>query len=336
MGNLQIKRFVASGLLAILTLILLYPYWVTLVWAAIFAIILYPIHIYLQTRYIPKKYSVLVVVTSFAILILVPILLFASYQLLALANYLSNPENITKLTATTNSAISNLPFIGRYITINQVNLESLLKESFKPENIQNYIPIIKYTGATFLSLFIQIFLLIIILYQFLKYAKEIHKFAHKVLFRGFKTKEELLDSLVVSTRQISLNILLVGFTSGIIMGIIYYFLGLPAPAVLAILTGIVAVIPFMLPIFYAVIALVLLFNKLFISAVIILVVGLFINFIADNIVQPKLLERKANLNFAASVLGIIAGVEMLGPVGIFLGPIIFNLVLNFVILSYKL
>jgi predicted PurR-regulated permease PerM len=334
LDNVQIKKLIFYSLLAMLTILLLYPYWVTLVWAAIFSIILYPVQIKLQ-KYTSDRYRVLLVVATFALVILIPIVLLILFELFTLSNYLSNHENINKLMTTTNRMISNLPMIGYYIRVNHVNLESLLKEAFKAENIQNFIPIIKYSGGMLFGFFVNAALLLVILYQFLKYEKNIKFFFISVVFKGFQMKTELLETLVSSTRQISLNILLVGFSTGIIMGIIYYFLDLSFAASIGILTGIIAIIPLMPPIFYGMLALILIFNQLYFSAMVIFLMGLLIHFLADNVIQPKLLQSQANLNFAASLLGILAGLEMLGPVGIFLGPIVFNAALNSMKRIYK-
>ena len=109
---------------------------------------------------------------------------------------------------------------------------------------------------------------------------------------------------------------------GVVLGVVYVAVGLPYPASVAAITGVLAVIPFGAPIVFTVAALYMLSVGKAIGAAVIFVSGMVVLFIADHFIRPALIGGAARLPFVWVLLGLLGGLETLGFIGLFLGPAI--------------
>lgn len=118
------------------------------------------------------------------------------------------------------------------------------------------------------------------------------------------------------------GVVLVGIAVGVIMGIAYGIVGVPLAAFLGALTAVLAMIPFGAPLIFVIAAMILVIKSSFISAIVLLAIGTLVMFIADHVVRPALIGGQTQLHFLAVLFGILGGVETLGIVGLFIGPVV--------------
>ena len=140
------------------------------------------------------------------------------------------------------------------------------------------------------------------------------------------------DGLPAALRSTVNGTIVVGIGVGILMGICYALVGLPGPTLMGFITAIAAMIPFVVPILLAIFALILFFSGSLISAIIVVVWGTLVMFVADHFIKPALIGGAIQLPFLAVLFGILGGVETLGLLGLFIGPIIMVL---FITLWYE-
>lgn len=114
----------------------------------------------------------------------------------------------------------------------------------------------------------------------------------------------------------------VGIGVGVLMGIAYALVGFPAPTLTGFITAMAAMIPFVVPVVFIVVAIVLFSVGSMISAIGVLIWGTFVMFVADHFIKPVLIGGAIQLPFLAVLFGILGGVETLGLLGLFLGPMI--------------
>ena len=115
---------------------------------------------------------------------------------------------------------------------------------------------------------------------------------------------------------------LVGLGVGIIMGLVYWILGFPAPTLAGFFTSLAAMIPFVVPVIFIIVAFVIWLSGSLLKAFILLLIGTVVMFIADHFVKPVLIGGTTQLHFLAVLFGLLGGVETLGLIGLFLGPMI--------------
>ena len=126
--------------------------------------------------------------------------------------------------------------------------------------------------------------------------------------------------------------IIVGIGVGVLMGACYALVGFPAPTLMGFITAFAAMIPFVVPVVFAIISGILFFNGGLIGAIIVIVWGTLVMFVSDHFIKPVLIGGATQLPFLAVLFGILGGVETLGLLGLFVGPIVMVL---FVTLWYE-
>ena len=140
------------------------------------------------------------------------------------------------------------------------------------------------------------------------------------------------DRLPAALRATVNGTIAVGIGVGLLMGVCYEWVGFPAPTLMGFITAFAAMIPFVVPVVFAIIAGVLFFKGSLVGAVIVVVWGTLVMFVSDHFIKPVLIGGATQLPFLAVLFGILGGVETLGLLGLFVGPIVMVL---FVTLWYE-
>jgi predicted PurR-regulated permease PerM len=121
------------------------------------------------------------------------------------------------------------------------------------------------------------------------------------------------------------GLVLVGLAEGVLLGIGYQFAGVPSSVLWAAATGVLAIIPFGAPLAFGAVALLLLYQGNAVGAAAIVALGAVVLFVADHFVRPTIIGNATKLPFLAVLLGILGGVETLGLIGLFVGPVAMTL-----------
>ncbi|MEA3440119.1 MAG: AI-2E family transporter [Chloroflexota bacterium] len=126
-----------------------------------------------------------------------------------------------------------------------------------------------------------------------------------------------------------LGIFLIAIIQGAMMGFFYWLAGLPYVFLLALVSMLLAMLPVVgISYLTIILATILILTGQKTSAVIILF-GFYgvVNWV-DILLRPKLISKDAYLNFALVLLGIIGGVIWAGFLGLFYGPVILLLLVT--------
>jgi predicted PurR-regulated permease PerM len=121
------------------------------------------------------------------------------------------------------------------------------------------------------------------------------------------------------------GLVLVGLAEGLLLGVAYEFANVPSAVLWAFATGVLAIIPFGAPLAFGAVAALLLFGGNVVGAVAVLAWGVVVLFVADHFVRPTIIGNATKLPFLAVLLGILGGVETLGLIGLFVGPVVMTL-----------
>jgi predicted PurR-regulated permease PerM len=116
------------------------------------------------------------------------------------------------------------------------------------------------------------------------------------------------------------GLLLVGIGEAVLLGIAYKLTGVPHPALLGFVTGLMSVIPFAAPLVFVAAGLWLLAQSAIVPAIILVAFGSAVVFVADHFVRPVLIGGSTRLPFVWVLLGILGGIESFGLLGLLLGP----------------
>ncbi|MBK9236849.1 MAG: AI-2E family transporter [Rhodoferax sp.] len=134
--------------------------------------------------------------------------------------------------------------------------------------------------------------------------------------------EGYVNAVGNTTRAVVYGIVLTAIVQGLVAGLGYWVAGLPAPATLAAVTVLIALIPFGTPVVWGSAGLWLLFTGQTTAGIGLLLWGVLVVSWVDNIVRPMLLSRASNIPFILALFGVLGGLAAFGLVGLFLGPVI--------------
>lgn len=132
----------------------------------------------------------------------------------------------------------------------------------------------------------------------------------------------------VAIRATVSGLVLVGLGEGLLIGLAYALAGAPHPALLGLLTGVLAMIPFAAPVIFGGVALVLMAQGSVAAGIGVFAFGSVVLFIGDHFVRPKIIGDAVKLPFLWVLLGILGGVEVYGLIGLFIGPALMALVMT--------
>jgi len=124
------------------------------------------------------------------------------------------------------------------------------------------------------------------------------------------------------------GLVLVGLGEGLLIGIGYAVAGLPSSVLWGAATGMLAIVPFGAPLIYLCATAVLLASGSTAAAIGVAVWGTIVLLLADHLVRPTIIGNATRMPFLAVLLGILGGVETLGLVGLFIGPVVMALLIT--------
>ncbi|NRO95273.1 AI-2E family transporter [Paraburkholderia sp. NMBU_R16] len=123
-------------------------------------------------------------------------------------------------------------------------------------------------------------------------------------------------------RSVVLGIVVTAAAQGALAGIGYWAAGVGAPLLLAVLTGLAALLPFGTPLVWAPVGLVLLMNGHMWAGIGLLLWGTVIVSWIDNLIRPLVISSSGHMPFLLVIFGIFGGIAAFGLVGLFIGPFV--------------
>jgi predicted PurR-regulated permease PerM len=152
--------------------------------------------------------------------------------------------------------------------------------------------------------------------------------SHAVADRVFGPPGGHLGRNAVAAVRATVNgLVLVGLGEGLLLGIAYWAVGMHHVILLTLVTGVLASVPFGAPVIFMGASLFLLVESNTTGAIVIMVVGWLVVFVADHFVRPILIGSSTRLPFIWVLLGIFGGLETFGLIGVFLGPAIMSVLI---------
>ena len=141
--------------------------------------------------------------------------------------------------------------------------------------------------------------------------------------------EQIIEETQTSIRANVVGVLAVGTVQGLLLGIGFWVLGVPSPLLWALVTGACSVIPFFgAAIVWVPGALYLVLIGSWVKGLILVGWGAGVVSLSDNIVRPWVISERLKLSPGLLFFALLGGVEMFGPLGIFLGPVIVSITLS--------
>jgi len=326
------KELISSTLtvgIVALALFIIHRFIPSMVWAAIIAIATYPLYRRWRNMFSGwQNTSALLFTAIVALLLIVPLSWLASILVKELQLFVNYLQLINQKGGEPPAFLYGLPWVknefATYWSANighPGNVKQLLSNLHLSLSLSSYY--IKQVGVNLVHRSVQLGFTLLTLFFFYrdgdKLFQQIHLIGEHCLGKRWFRYADRLPSALRATVN---GTIVVGLGVGILMGICYGLLDFPGPGLMGFITALAAMIPFAVPLVFTVVAFILFAKGCVIAAVIVVVWGTLVMFVADHFIKPVLIGGAIQLPFLAVLFGILGGVETLGLLGLFAGPVI--------------
>lgn len=179
-------------------------------------------------------------------------------------------------------------------------------------------------GSVIGGVVVGLFVLVIAFYYFLADGPSMVNSFMRLSPIDDRYERELIGEFDRISRAVVVATLLSAVVQGLLAGIGYYFAGIPALFLLTMLTMLLALVPFVgAAAVWIPCCLWLLFSEeRYFAAAMLAVYGGTVVSMADNVIKPWILHGQSKLHPLLALLSVLGGVQALGPIGIFVGPMV--------------
>jgi predicted PurR-regulated permease PerM len=326
------KELISMGLtvgIIVLTLFIIHKFIPSMTWAAIIVIATYPLYQRWRNFFgVKHNLSALLFTVLMGLMFLLPLSWLLGILIKESQLFINFLQHINKDGGVAPDFLKNLPIIGGDI------VKYWDENIGKPGNIKSFLSnlhltitptsyYIKEIGVNLAHRSFQVGFTLLTLFFFYrdgdKLLLQVHQIGEYCLGdRWFRYSDRLPKALRATVN----GTIVVGIGVGILMGVCYGLVGFPAPTLTGFITALAAMIPFVVPVVFVAVALILFSSGSLIGGIIVLIWGTLVMFVADHFIKPVLIGGAIELPFLAVLFGILGGVETLGLLGLFLGPMV--------------
>lgn len=306
--------------------IVLSPFVLAIIWAAILAVSTWPLHRRILERTNNNQALAAACSTTLVLLFLVApmalLLVFLSQDVYRIATFLIDADTFGRPAP---QVLYKMPLVSDWLVqywnqylANPKQLSGILEAQL--DLIRNA------AQSIFLDLTSRLATLMFalwILYFFYQDGKAINAWINQM---GYKWLERRWPSYVFqlpgAMRAAVNGIVIVGFAQAILLSLLLWACGVPSPVTLGVVAAVIAFIPLAAPLMFAVIGFVLFSSDHVAAGVAVFSIGTLIVMLADYLVRPALIQGGTQLPFLAILFGIFGGVATMGIVGLIIGPVL--------------
>ncbi len=178
-------------------------------------------------------------------------------------------------------------------------------------------------GQGALKLILQLAVMLYLLFFFLRDGEKLVDVLVRVLPLGDEREYQLLGQFATVSRVSVTSTAVIGAVQGGLGGITLAILGIGSPVLLGVLMGILSIIPAVGPVLvWAPIVIWLFAAGAWVKGLVLVIVGVLVVGMADNLLRPMLVGRTAKLPDYVVLLATLGGLSMFGFSGLVIGPVL--------------
>ncbi|KTC89674.1 AI-2E family transporter [Fluoribacter dumoffii] len=326
------KELISIGLtigIVIISLFIIHRFIPSLIWASIIVIATYPLYERWR-KFFGNKHnlSALLFTSLIGLLFILPLSWLLGILIKELQIFINFLQSLNQQGGAAPQFLKDFPFIGNDLVTywdNNIGKPGMIKGFLSNIHLSlaptSYY--VKQVGSNLAHRSVQLGFTLLSLFFFYRdgdvLLSQIYQVGEYCLGkRWFRYADRLPRALRATVN----GTIVVGLGVGILMGICYGLVGFPAPTLVGFITALAAMIPFVVPIVFITVAIILFSFGSMIGAIVVLVWGTLVMFVADHFVKPALIGGAIELPFLAVLFGILGGVETLGLLGLFVGPLV--------------
>ncbi|MBC7750632.1 MAG: AI-2E family transporter [Candidatus Saccharibacteria bacterium] len=334
-STVSIQRMLLPILLGILVLFSFLVFKIFLVpvaWAAVLVYVTWPLYQWTLNKLSGRENTAAGVVTlSLMVLVGVPIgfgILALEHQMVYWYHQFHNQINAGELVIP--PSLKNTPWIGSYLEdlVSRLNDDPSAFEAQMRAILHEQVG----KGARFIGNIAEHLALVgfclLTMFFFYKDGARIMVQIKSALERIIGRRgDHYLAAIAVNTRAVVYGNVMTAVAQGVLAGIGYSIAGVPGAMVFAIITALLAMIPFASPIAWGLAVAWLALTGFPIGAACLAVWAGVVIFVIDNIFRPMVISSAAKIPFLIVLFGVLGGLNAFGMIGLFVGPVILAMLL---------
>jgi predicted PurR-regulated permease PerM len=318
--------------LTILFFYMMAPYVVAILIGAVLAILCYPQYEKLK-RHLPASISALLITFSVTVGVLAP-LIFTLYSVIYRTFTLLNRWRLMR-DGQTVEQFADHPLIKRMLylfsSVIPLDQEWLHEQAlnFLSNVVENISRIVGNFLASMPGLILAFAVVILSTYFFLNDGARFLRFLSSLSPLKQDRSHELFSTFEKSCRGVVLGLFLSALVQAVLIVILFFVTGLPNPFVAGFFTIILGMIPLIgsSPMWIG--AAIVLGTGGFLGKMVIMIIGgIFVSTI-DNVIRPWVMKGHAEMHPLLALVSVFGAVRLMGPTGIFLGPVIAAVFVSF-------
>ena len=304
--------------------LMLQPFFKVLLWAAVLAVVFYPMHRRIESRYGKPTMSAALSTLLVVVFILLPV----TFITIAVVRELSGAA-ASLPGGLSNFSISSLPVVGRVMDWagQYIHVDREAAQRFVAERVEAWAAVL--AGSTLMVVggavgaIVQIVLVVFTLFYLFRDGERIRQAAYELL----PIRRVQAHDIALRTREVIgatvYGVLVIAAIQGTLGTIIFWILGLPSP----LLWGVVMFFLSMIPMAGAFLVWVpaaafLALTGSWVKAVILVAWGLLVISSIDNFLSPRLVGQRARLHELLIFFAVLGGLDVFGVLGLILGPVV--------------
>lgn len=183
-------------------------------------------------------------------------------------------------------------------------------------------PVALTTTQTILKVLVGLVVIVVAVYYFFADGPLMVRTAMQLSPLDDRYKQQLVDEFERVCRAVVVSMLVTAVVQGVLAGAAYWLLGMRVVFVLTILTMIGSLIPFVgaAAVWICVCLWLFFHDDRPLAAASLAVYGAVIISGVDNLIKPMVLHGRTNIHPLLALLSVLGGVQVLGPIGLFVGP----------------
>ena len=300
-----------------LAIVIIKPIAISILFGILFAYIFYPLYKWIKSKIKNETLSALIVCVGILIILGILLILLIGSLLSQVINFYSSLEKLD-LIEIINQVFPNFLSSSELSRTIASSLNTFISD-FLADALSNIGDIILDIPIILLQLFVVIFIFFYALrdgekaIDYLKSLSPLQKETQEKFFKQFKD----------ITYSVLIGEIAVGIIQGIISGIGYFVFGVPNTLLLTLLTIVVSILPLIGPWLIWVPVNIYLFTSGRTEAGLgLLIYGLLIISWLDTVIRSMIVSRRAEINSAIVIIGMLGGVFVFGILGFIIGIIV--------------
>ena len=307
----KLKFYIPLTIIALLILIsffIIQDYIIPIITAFILSYLVLPFHRKLSKK-VPTKFSAIISIIVIMLIILIP-----------LAGMISGVITNSYDLLDSNSFNNFLQEVSESKLTEKLGIDF---QEITNKSIQMLINLLTDFTTAIASAILALIIIIVAMYYFLVDWNNISN--SMIKYFPFKHKKKVSRDISKITKNLIYGAFIIALIEFAIASIGFKLAGINSFFLLGIITGLFAFIPAVGPaIVWIPTLIVMILQKNFVAAGIILIMGLIISIYVDAILRAKITGEKTGIHPFIILIGIVGGVTVLGVAGFIIGPLILS------------